>query len=48
MLNYDTPSDDAYLSVRRRMMMLPLCFVLMPFGKKTIPSGATVDFDAVN
>ena len=28
-------------------MMLPLCFVLMPFGKKTIPSGATVDFDAV-
>ena len=27
--------------------MLPLCFVLMPFGKKTIPSGATVDFDAV-
>lgn len=28
-------------------MPLPLCFVLMPFGKKTIPSGATVDFDAV-
>ncbi len=27
--------------------MLPLCFVLMPFGKKTIPSGAAVDFDAV-
>jgi len=27
--------------------MLPLCFVLMPFGKKVIPSGATVDFDAV-
>ena len=27
--------------------MLPLCFVLMPFGKKTIASGATVDFDAV-
>lgn len=27
--------------------MLPLCFVLMPFGKKTIPSGTTVDFDAV-
>jgi len=27
--------------------MLPLCFVLMPFGKKAIPSGATVDFDAV-
>jgi hypothetical protein len=27
--------------------MLPLCFVLMPFGKKTIPSGATVDFDTV-
>jgi hypothetical protein len=27
--------------------MLPLCFVLMPFGRKTIPSGATVDFDAV-
>lgn len=27
--------------------MKPLCFVLMPFGKKTIPSGQTVDFDAV-
>ena len=27
--------------------MLPLCFVLMPFGKKVIPSGSTVDFDAV-
>ena len=27
--------------------MLPLCFVLMPFGKKAIPSGSTVDFDAV-
>lgn len=29
------------------MPLPPLCFVLMPFGKKTIPSGATVDFDAV-
>ena len=28
-------------------MPQPLCFVLMPFSKKTIPSGATVDFDAV-
>jgi hypothetical protein len=27
--------------------MLPLCFVLTPFGKKVIPSGGTVDFDAV-
>ena len=27
--------------------MKPLCFVLMPFGKKTIPAGQTVDFDAV-
>lgn len=27
--------------------MPPPCFVLMPFGKKTIPSGMTVDFDAV-
>ena len=25
----------------------PLCFVLMPFGQKHDPSGATVDFDAV-
>jgi hypothetical protein len=25
----------------------PLCFVLMPFGKKAIPSRRTVDFDAV-
>lgn len=28
-------------------MPKPLCFVLMPFGTKTITSGATVDFDAV-
>lgn len=27
--------------------MLPLCFVLMPFGRKTIPAGLSVDFDAV-
>jgi len=27
--------------------MLPLCFVLMPFGKKPISTGSTVDFDAV-
>ncbi len=27
--------------------MKPLCFVLMPFGKKAVPSGLTVDFDAV-
>lgn len=27
--------------------MTPLCFVLMPFGKKILPSGLTVDFDAV-
>jgi tetratricopeptide (TPR) repeat protein len=25
----------------------PLCFVLMPFGRKPVSSGATVDFDAV-
>jgi hypothetical protein len=25
----------------------PLCFVLMPFGKKADPSGLTIDFDAV-
>lgn len=24
-----------------------LCFVLMPFGRKSIPAGATVDFDSV-
>ena len=28
-------------------MTRPLCFVLMPFGKKTVPSGQVVDFDAV-
>lgn len=28
-------------------MTRPLCFVLMPFGKKPGPSGAVVDFDAV-
>src|SRR6266699_2028434 len=25
----------------------PLCFVLMPFGKKTDAAGLTIDFDAV-
>src|SRR5918996_1016083 len=28
-------------------MMKPLCFVLMPFGKKPGPGGAVIDFDAV-
>ncbi len=28
-------------------MPAPLCFVLMPFGRKTLASGLTVDFDAV-
>ena len=28
-------------------MSLPLCFVLMPFGKKPTTAGALVDFDAV-
>lgn len=28
-------------------MTRPLCFVLMPFGKKTLPTGQVVDFDAV-
>jgi tetratricopeptide (TPR) repeat protein len=28
-------------------MPKPLCFVLMPFGKKTDAAGATVDFDSV-
>ncbi len=28
-------------------MLKPLCFVLMPFGKKPIKSGLTADFDAV-
>ena len=28
-------------------MLRPLCFVLMPFGKKPVSSGAIVDFDAV-
>lgn len=27
--------------------MLPLCFILMPFGRKPAASGLTVDFDAV-
>src|SRR5690349_13257066 len=27
--------------------MLPLCFVLMPFGKKPAANGMVVDFDAV-
>jgi tetratricopeptide (TPR) repeat protein len=29
------------------MSMPPLCFVLMPFGKKTDSAGLTIDFDAV-
>ncbi|WBH16811.1 TRAFs-binding domain-containing protein [Sphingomonas radiodurans] len=28
-------------------MMRPLCFVLMPFGRKPMPGGGTVDFDAI-
>src|SRR5512134_1319761 len=28
-------------------MALPLCFVLMPFGRKPGAGGATIDFDAV-
>lgn len=28
-------------------VMLPLCFVLMPFGRKPGTGGATIDFDAV-
>jgi hypothetical protein len=28
-------------------MPKPLCFVLMPFGKKTNPGGGTIDFDVV-
>ena len=28
-------------------MTRPLCFVLMPFGKKPVSSGSVVDFDAV-
>lgn len=31
----------------RRNMNKPLCFVLMPFGKKPDAAGATIDFDAV-
>jgi hypothetical protein len=27
--------------------LAPLCFVLMPFGKKPVASGLLVDFDAV-
>src|SRR4051795_3243229 len=27
--------------------MKPLCFVLMPFGKKATPAGAVIDFDRV-
>ena len=27
--------------------MNPLCFVLMPFGKKTAIAGTIVDFDSV-
>jgi hypothetical protein len=28
-------------------MHLPLCFVLMPFGRKTDPAGQVIDFDEV-
>ena len=28
-------------------MALPLCFVLMPFGKKPDAAGVMIDFDAV-
>ena len=30
-----------------RPLLRPLCFVLMPFGKKPDASGRQIDFDAV-
>src|SRR3569623_722308 len=34
-------------SQRRATMSHPLCFILMPFGKKPDAGGAMIDFDAV-
>ncbi len=34
-------------SVEKSGPQPPLCFVLMPFGRKTDASGRTTDFDAV-
>ena len=31
----------------RNTMLKPLCFVLMPFGRKPGPGGAVIDFDAI-
>lgn len=39
------PSASAHRPTE--LMNLPLCFVLMPFGKKTNLAGGIVDFDAV-
>jgi hypothetical protein len=41
-----SPHRAFYLSEDTRMPS-PLCFVLMPFGRKSSPLGGIIDFDAV-
>jgi len=33
--------------IRRMRTLKPLCFILMPFGRKSNPAGAVIDFDRV-
>src|SRR5207237_1246710 len=41
------PPSARPLILRAVAVVRPLCFVLMPFGRKPTNAGATVDFDAV-
>lgn len=43
------PEEDATVdgAVERVAGLAPLCFVLMPFGRKSDGTGASIDFDAV-
>jgi hypothetical protein len=38
---------EHWIDTKRRTFMGPLCFVLMPFGRKSDASGKQIDFDAV-
>ena len=39
--------DEGPIINQLQSTMLPLCFVLMPFGKKPAGDGRLVDFDAI-
>ncbi len=41
------PLDGGFLRVDETAELLPLCFVLMPFGKKMDAAGRVTNFDSV-